>query len=299
MGDIIGRAYKISRANLKLVLNFLLLPTILICLARIVFVVGTSFGMKNLGYAIGGIGAILLLLPLAFWYYLKQMAMVRLFLGLETDVKKAQNFAFKQSFTAINITIAYFISLAFSTGSGAFCLALLGFWTRQHKNAATLCLGIGTSIAILVLALVLLLSFSYVLAYTSISFDNKGVLAKFGRAFGFVQRSFWRTFAFFIFAAVTVTVMSTPLYLPIWVVVVVHFAMQGALQSSSAHPGELPVYINVFSQVAESLINLVVSPIYHLSLGLYFRDLMVRQEGVDILARLEKLEAAQSQEPLS
>ena len=68
------------------------------------------------------------------------------------------------------------------------------------------------------------------------------------------------------------------------------FFRHGMSAEHLADPTKVPMYILVLTQAWESLVNMLLWPVTWLTYGLYYYDLRVRQEGLDVLQNLRLLE---------
>jgi hypothetical protein len=109
--------------------------------------------------------------------------------------------------------------------------------------------------------------------------------------------SFFRSFAFLIVNSTLVTLVVYPLLLPMILIMGGYMIIRGA--ASGVPETSLPMYLQVFNSVWETAINMIIGPIYYLAFTLYYCDLRMRREGLDLIERLDDMEEAENPKRLS
>jgi len=105
-----------------------------------------------------------------------------------------------------------------------------------------------------------------------------------------IFHDFSRICGFVVAIAICLSALLLPLYFPPLVVGVIEMS-----RYELSHPGKhlmkMPFPLLVFFQVWESLISMIVWPIFYISVGFFYRDLKMRQRASDVLENLDKLKA--------
>jgi hypothetical protein len=100
-------------------------------------------------------------------------------------------------------------------------------------------------------------------------------------------RSVLRVAGFGILLLLTFTALSYTLSLPLAFLAGFEFFRHGITSGVHPDPMKVPLYYMVVAQAWESLIHMVVWPIITIAFGLFYQDLRMRQEGFDLLKKLE------------
>lgn len=299
-GDIVGRAYRIVRSNIKLTFLTVLGPTLLICAAKIAIALGFGTGsltgtvntFKNpAGLAAAGVG-FLALLGAAYWFYMTQLGLARVFMGYESDIKAALKFVNQQWFTLINLTMLSIVSIIAIFVPYMLTAVMLGTAFKGNKTAGMM-IGVGFGVGALVPFLVVcMISVAMSMAMVSIAFDKEGAFKKFKHAIGMVARAPFRTIGFLFLALISMSLLTAPLSAPLMVAVFAEAFFARLAEGAAGKTHELPIFLSIFIQIWESCVNVIASPLYHIAMALFYRDLLIRQEGVDISARLAVIDGA-------
>jgi len=297
-GDIVGRALRIFRSNVKLIAKVLLPPTIILCVARVGLSLGASALAKGtMMSAASGIWAIVLLVSFIVLLiggvnlYVRELGLVRIFCGYADNYESAHSFVKNKLWSLVAIVLL--VGFAF--------LVIMIFWSIEIAVSAILLPmkglmpvvgGLLMSFGLVGMILTLLFtSIVGMMAISSLAIEDSEVTNLLTHCFSLISRSFGRSLLFLILGHVTVSLLAYPLCVPIFIVLGVAMFMQG-ITAAPHHTMELPLYYQVFTQIWETLISMVLGPINYICYGLFYCDLRMRQEGTDLLARLDSLEAA-------
>ncbi|MFA6212471.1 MAG: hypothetical protein WCT03_01720 [Candidatus Obscuribacterales bacterium] len=303
LGDIVGRSFRIFRLNIKLIAQVLLLPTILLCVGRIGFILGLTHLSKGASgfdslpiWGSLALGGLILLLVGGFILYLRLIALVRVFTGFATNYIEANKFAGKRLWALVGLTLAAFaasilviLMLAVAIG---LCVALFA-----AKGIYLVAGAVGMVIAI-VFGFFLLLFMSVVghMCLSSMAIEEDDLGSLISHSIALSSRSFFRSILFYLLTTTSVALLAYPLSLPLIVIIVGYSISQGIITGSHHSSSDLPVYLQIISQVWEQLISMIVTPISFTCFGLYYCDLRMRQEGLDLVERVELMQAANSPE---
>jgi len=134
----------------------------------------------------------------------------------------------------------------------------------------------------------------YYLAYSIVACEDYSIGGMISRSFKLLFQDFWRSLYFGLLLICAVTLISYPLALPMVLLTLFEFFRQGMSADYLTDPSKMPFYWMVLNQIWESLVNIVILwPIAVVAFGLYYYDLRMRQEAVDLVQRL-KLMAAEA-----
>jgi hypothetical protein len=123
------------------------------------------------------------------------------------------------------------------------------------------------------------------------SCEERTVPAVIGRGFSLTFHDFGRTLLFGLILVTTVSMLSYPLSLPAVLLSLFEFFRQGMNTEALTEPMKaVPLYVLILTQAWESIVNMLLWPVTYLAFGLFYYDLRMRQEGVDVLQKLELLE---------
>jgi len=298
IGDIIGRAFRIFRVNILLIAQALILPTVLLCIGRIGFVLGLTYFIKGkaqpevmITWGAAGLAGLIILLIGGFVLYIRQLSLVRLFTGFAPSFSEAYQFVKGRIWAIFGLGLAYLAAIIASAivWSIVMALSLPLFAIKGMVGAVAgmmfLLLAVSGGIfTIIYIAIVAHMTMSSM----AIESDDLGTLITHSGAL--TARAFFRSFIFLIVTALSVSLIAYPLSLPLVVIIMANSLSQGIMAGGVHGASEVPIYIQVISQVWEQLISMVVGPITFICYGLYYCDLRMRQEGLDLIERVDSLE---------
>jgi hypothetical protein len=298
VGDIIGRGFRLFRQNVPLLLREQIMPCIVMACGHIILQFAASYGMKNpkdlglmlMGLAGFGIGMVISLIGL--WLLtVRQFAFVRLANGLSETYEEARQFAFRKKWTIVGL---FFLSYFFGVG-------IVVFWSVEiilsvFFGAKILPLSIiGMSIGIIgLLVSIGLLSIYYLLMTAALACEDQHWTPLLSRVFHLLRHDVWRACGFAILLSLIITIFSWTLSLPVVALAVFELVRSGFPANHMDAAAAMPFYCLVLSQFWQAIINMFLVPISFMSAGLFYRDLKVRQEGLDVVQRLTQLTAAGS-----
>jgi hypothetical protein len=297
VGDIVGVACRLVRGNIKLIFNFLLVPTIFTTIAGIAFQWLFTYGVanvaqtRNIGAAFGLAGIWLvgtIFLALAWWILgLRLLALCRLALGFSDNLEDAAQNLYRKKWAVVGtylLCVVLFLAamVAFGIVAG-FGVMVAGTGPSMVTVLGFVVFGFG---AIASTAIYLLTSH---VALCILACEETAVVTVIGRALSLVFRHFWRTMAFGLVFMVTITVISYPMSLPVAVVTCVDALQHGlaAVKEGSPDGYKPPLWILAGAQTWESVMGMYLRPFAVFAFGLFYYDLRLRSEGLDIRRRLE------------
>ena len=294
VGDLIGRAFRFWRLHIPLIMQVLLWPTVISIAGKIGIQWGiTLFARKDFSIwpaAALAIGAgFIITIVTAFLLILRNIALIRLCNGFADDFKEAYEYVRTRSGTLIGLVVLGTILI-----SGVMLL-----WIGELVIAAVL-FRPGTALVFVMafamwigLVGVILSAIMYwaigAVVMSAMACEEKGIGALIGRGFSLTFNDFGRSLFFAILLIVTVYSLHYPLSLPAICVTVFELFRHG-VSSANSNPMHMPLYVLVFTEAWESIVNMFIWPVTWLAFGQFYYDLRIRQEGLDVLQTLNQIE---------
>jgi hypothetical protein len=294
VGDLIGQAIRLYRANFIAILRALILPTIVFTAGRIVlqFAVAQhpSFDLKNPANYLGLLGICMIIAPL-WMLTLRQVALTTHLVGYASSFVDAYRKIGTKQWQLFGClwlsSLAFFVN-AVAWLIFAIVLALLyRSFSQSSDNVIAPVAIVLITIAGVMIGSFLVTAFWGFSCFT-FSVEDKDFAKALQTAVSYIAGNAVRVIMFVLAVGVCMSALMPPLYLPPVLV--------GALEGyryAVAHGRsmtQIPPYLLVFGQVWESMINMFLWPLFFFCLGLFYRDLTVRERATDVVKRLEQLE---------
>lgn len=293
VGDLIGRAVRLYRQNLLVIVQVLLLPSAGATLGKISLQWGIIH-LRDLNAFLPAVAFCLVGFGLSFWFLwiltLRQIALVRLLVGEEKDFATAYKGIKQRGWTTfcvfllmhfmVVLNVALFVAelvllavcanLAPVSGLALLLLAVLGF--------------LGSVAGALYVGLFAFLDFAMI----ALDHQKLGALLKEGAAL--IGRDLRRTTSFTILLMIVVAALVPPLALPL-----VGLSAFDAFKPSHAAQawlgiGKYSLFTLVVAQAWESFVNMVIWPVMFFGYGFLYLDLKMRQYASDLVQNLERLQ---------
>jgi hypothetical protein len=297
LGDIVGHTVRIVRGNPGLMVRALLFPSIVSCacmsLSRVIAAHWMRTASADLVYALQHIGALVLLLVLFFYYQweliVRGLALMRFCVGYANS--------YKESLAYMNgrwSALAFISTLAVLLPSvvlvAAMFIALFGFLVGQFAHILWL-----TRIVIAVFVIIAVagaitwsgLTGSMLLSVFACEDASVGQIIK--RSEHLTLTYFWRGWSFICFVGLVLVVLSVALSVPLVVVAMVTQAFGTVSNVPNPVTVELPIYSEILVSCWLSILNLILLAVALIADVLFYQDVRVRHEGVDISERLTQL----------
>lgn len=301
IGDIIGRAFRIFRLNILFIARTLMLPTILLCLGRVLLTVAianvpkATLSLLSVEMILSALAGVLVLIVGGFIFYMRQLALVRFFMGFSDTYAEADKFLRGRYWTLIGLMMATFAAVII-TGifwgvAMALCVPLMGL---KGAGFAAALLGITFGI-IGFLGSITFISIAGQLSMSCMAMESDDLGTIITHSAGLTSRAYWRSIVFLLVTTIAVTLIAYPLSFPIVIAVLINSFTSGLLNGTHQAGAQLPVALQVFNQIWEQLMSTIVAPITHICYGLYYCDLRMRQEGLDLMERAKSLELQSSE----
>jgi hypothetical protein len=293
VGDLVGRSFRIFRRNVPVFFKVLLGPTLITSVGSLGIQWVPNYGMttKGAGLGIAAAVAVVSLFILAFGKWLltlRQLAFVRMVTGFAPDYETAAKFVQQKKWNVLAIFCLAVISL-FASGMGwGILMALVAFLGRGSVLAVVLTVaGEILCVAGLFLTIAAVLMISYMILCV-VACEETSLSDAISRGYSLVLGDFWRSCSFLLLLVTAVTSLLYPLSIPILLI-----TFGDAIQHNVVSDLEnytVPLYVMVISQIWESLVNMMIWPVAFMACGLYYYDVRIRQEGLDISRRLDEFE---------
>lgn len=286
-GDLVGRAIRVYRANLRQWAPMLLWPTICVLIGRVIYqasaacIQQTKMALPAALLVVIGFTVIVI----GKWFLLQKiLAFVRLATGFSKTLPDAIAYVRRRKFAIIGM---------FGLGAVVF-LAICMLWTLEIIAGGVVAKAIPLLSAIAILLglfgfflSVVFMVIAFLFSLTVLACEDGSPTAILSRGFSLSSKRFLRTIGCGLFTALTVNLLATPMWLPISVI-----GSLDAIRLAGQVPG-LPLYWQVVISMWETLIELITGPILFLAYGFYYYDLRLRYEGVDMLDSLETIKLKQ------
>jgi len=295
VGDVIGRAVRLFRLNYTPILQALFVPTIVCVAGRTLLQWGISqhFSWRDLApqFATCLIG--LIIAVLAVWRLtLIQLALTVQYVADGPNYKEVYQTIVKKQLQIFN---CFWISWA-ALFVNAIVWSLFGVSTAilyssfSNSSLGNVVAAAGISIVTLIGLFggsIVIVGF-WALAVVISTMENEPFGKVCDDCVSFVSRDFWRVIYFVVASTFALSALLMPLYLPPLLVGLFEVSRY-ALTHPGRHLTQMPFYLLVFGQAWESIVNMIIWPIFYFSVGFFYRDLKIRQRASDVLQKLEKL----------
>ncbi|MDZ4837804.1 MAG: hypothetical protein SGJ27_28815 [Candidatus Melainabacteria bacterium] len=291
-GDLIGRAIRVYRANIRQWAPLLIWPTVCVLIGRVIYQQSLVVLQKGAGpealLASGGLFLALVIVVFGkWWLFQKQLSFVRLSTGFSATLDDALAFMKKRRWSMIWLMLL-----------GGFMLtAVVVLWSLEIIAAGVLIKilpipGIlGTLFGVIGMSIsTTFMWFALGLSLCALSCEKGSATDLLSRGFTLASKYFWRTMLCGLVMYLTVNLLATPLWMPVMVGGTIDYLVNGNMASSQG----LPMHWQILVAAWETLVEMVTSPILCLAYGFYYYDLRLRNEGVDVLESLAALKLKQN-----
>ena len=282
-GDIVGTAFNLLRRNIGFTCKVLLVPTIINALGSIAiqWALTKPAAMQSIAgmgflFLLGLLGLIVGLI--AKWILtLRQMALMRMAGGFSDDWQEAYKTVLDRKWQVV----ALWILTAIIT------VAILIAWvvqfyltTMRHRNDESV-MAFLAGLVLLIIA-ISILCFAAFLGLCLIACDKRNFKDTIDRTIMLISGNFSRCLGFSLALLITIAILSYPLSMPIALLGVWDTYRLGI----SHNTNEMPIHTAIAGHVWESLITLLISPLFSFAFAVFYVDLLNRKEGLDLRRRL-------------
>ncbi len=296
VGDLIGRAIRLYRKNIKLFFHVLLWPTVFLTAAKVAFhwgVTNLSLRADQKDWTLMGISAVvaligmLALIVIGLLLQLRQLSFIRLVTGFSDNYQDAYAYIMKRKWKIIGLIWLAYVGIMASVVFWSIVISVCMAFFKANSATTYALLG-GMIFGLIGLAVSLTISgIALYLAFAVGACEDLSVGGLCGRTLSLVFEDFWRAGYFCTLLFMALMVIQYPLSLPVVLVSIFEFMRQGMSPEFLTDPGKMPFYFTLFSQTWESIIGIVLWPISFMATGLYYYDLRMRKEGIDLIRQID------------
>ena len=296
VGDVVGRAFRACRQNISVIFRILLVPTIFQTVAGVVLQWVISYGVSQVaetkdimtGVFVFASGMLALgVMMVASWVStIRLMALTRIQLGFSPDYASGLKNISAKKWSIVGL---YFLGTVIVSFASGLWLAIIMISAIAGGKEQPLITATGALVGLwgLVVTFSIYMMAGFV-ALIILACEERPLMAVIGRALQMTFRYFWRAMAFGGLFMLVYTVVSYPLSLPVVALTVFDMFRNGLMSGAISETYKAPLYIMVINQVWESLMSLILRPAMFFGFGLFYYDLCLRSEGLDITRRLER-----------
>jgi hypothetical protein len=297
VGDVIGHAIRVYRFNYLAIAQALIISTTICMAGRTLLQWGLSqqlaFGSlgPQIATCLGGFA-------ISVWA-LWQLTLIQIALTVQLTL---DGVSFSAALKRVQSKQLQIFNCCWIGGSACFLNALV--WTLFAVGSSVIYSSFASNelnnlLAALLICLVTLSGLFFGTAITYIfgafsivitAFENVNLSTATEQCLSLIFHDFSRICGFVVAIAICLAAVLLPLYFPPLVVGVIEMSRY-ELSHSGKHLMKMPFPLLVFFQVWESLISMIVWPIFYISIGFFYRDLKMRQRASDVLENLDKLKS--------
>ncbi|MDR3617398.1 MAG: hypothetical protein P4L53_27835 [Candidatus Obscuribacterales bacterium] len=295
VGDVIGQSFRLCRSQIKFLARIQLMPTIIELLGNLLIVVGahniasgdTSHIWQSLAILMPGL---FLRLLGEFFLTMRHMAVIRWFTGFSSNYKDAYDFVWTRKFYLVFAVTAIYMML---TASVVFWCVVMGVslvFVKVKALAIVAAIGAIGSVAAMFASL-LICTLPLILIAPAIACESTDFTTVMGEGLKLTFSNLFRTLFFGGLLIVTVYVIAAALDSVPIVVTLVEYARAIIYGGAKGLPKTINLYTQIFSSVWRSASNMFVSPLVFVACGLFYADVRMRVDGLDLSTALNKLKS--------
>ena len=292
VADIVGYSVRLARENARMLIKILLWPSLVELLGKIVTLMGINAlitaGPGNMFIVAGGLltcaigGSVAL--AAEFFLTMRQLALLRMFTGFESDFQDAYKFVWKKKFQLLAVVAGSYVLFFIAIFTWSVQIGLsIAFMTNKNFAIfafASACWGI--------LFLMLFMFWSMlpvVLLAPALVIENRPFSRLISWTMKMAFKSLVRSTYFLLLLGIALFLLSSVLNIPPSIFSMIELSTNYLGPHASAKAPNL--YGQIFASVWRSVANMVISPIAFFGIGFYYLDLRMRTDGYDISRRLE------------
>ncbi len=296
IGDLIGRSFRLYRRHVTVFFRTLLGPTIVSAAGSLGMQYFITSGLKagSLEKALlpaAAVAASFFLLMAAKWVLtIRQLAFVRMAAGFAGDYRESHENILRKKWQILLLSVFALAALVVLCAVWAVEIVL----AIQVSKAGAL-LAIVSAIGALAAPFGLAFSVGFIvlsafLASCVIACEDERMGGIVARGLSLACGDFWRACAFGLLLYVAVSLVTIPLSAPLFIASVTDAVQHGITAGSGTEAYQMPLYLMVLSQIWESLMTMFLWPTMFVAFGLFYHDLRLRQEALDLTRQLDALE---------
>lgn len=298
LGDIVGLSFKMFRERFRLFFSIFIWPS-LICSLAIVgmkwcFVLFTEVKTYDVGlfmtYLSGGVICLIVMILAQWKMMLRSLSIVRMVLLAPLAMKDAAAYSSNRKWATLLVynlgVFAPFLVLVFWGAVAVFVLLL-----NTHKTISGLLCGLFLGVD----GLLMTITACWTVLFTSIAFcvlaaENESIGGIFRRTSKLAFPYLWRGGSFVCLLGLSLLVVAVSLELPVIILSTVDSLQRGGQHMTY----RLPVHLEVLAVISDTLVNMILLSVAVIADALYYNDLRLRLEGLDILKQLDRMSGSMS-----
>lgn len=294
VGDLIGHAVRLYRTNFIIILRTLILPTVFLAAGRILmqFAVAQrlSLNLTNAANYLALLGLLMIVIPL-WMLVLRQVALTTHFVGYAAsfvDAYRKIGAKQLQLFGCLWLSsLAFFVNaLVWLIFAIVLAIVYKAFSQSGDSVAAPIAIILITIAGVMVGSFLVTAFWGF--SCFTFSVEDKDFSKALQASVAYIAGNLVRVLLFVFAVGICMSALMPPLYLPPVLVGALEGYRYAVVHGTSMT--QIPPYLLVFGQVWESLINMFLWPLFFFCLGLFYRDLNMRERATDVVKRLEQLE---------
>ena len=295
VGDVVGQSFRLCRSQIKFLARIQLMPTIIELLGNLLIVVAahniasgdTSHIWQSLAILMPGL---FLRLLGEFFLTVRHLAVIRWFTGFSSNYKEAYDFVWSRKFYLVFAVTAIYMM---STVAIVFWCVVMGVslvFVKVKAMAIVAVIGALGSVAAMFASL-LICTLPLVLIAPAIACESSDFTTVMGDGLKLTFGSLFRTLFFSGLLLVTVYVIAAALDSAPIILTLVEYIR--AIITGGVHgiPKTVNLYTQIFASVWRSGSNMFISPLVFVACGLFYADLRMRFDGLDLSRTLDKLKS--------
>lgn len=298
MGDLVGRSFRAFRLRMPFFFQVFFWPCIISSASMTGVKVCAALWLESPTHSFdlfmklcGAILASFAVLLFAQWELsLRSLAVVRLLMQVDDTYAQCLAYARKRKWAVLTVyNAAVFLPIVAVAVWAGCIIATCLLW--QHSGFVLRALSV---LAVCGEAALMTVSFAWAILATSLLFsvlacENLPFKALQKRTMELTMRYLWRGGSFFCLLGLALILVAVSLDMPIFVMSIFEAAVHG--QNAAHATYQAPLYLEIASAIWECVLNIVLLGVALLADGLYYNDLRLRSEGLDILTKLGQLKA--------
>jgi hypothetical protein len=300
VGDLIGRSIRLYRKNIKLFFHVLLWPTVFLTAAKVAFhwgVTNLSLRADQKDWTMMGVSAMVTLIGIlgltitALYLQLRQLSFIRLVTGFADNYKEAYEYISQRKWKILSVIFIAYMAIFFSAAFWGVVMSLCMAFFKANTATTYVLLG-GMVVGLIgLLVSVTIACIALYFAFAVGACEDLSVGGLCSRTIALVFQDFWRAGYFCTLLFIALMVISYPLSLPLLLLSMFEFIRQGMSPDFLTDPGKMPFYYTLCNQTWESIVSIITWPISFMATGLFYYDLRMRKEGIDLVRQISLLEA--------
>lgn len=297
LGDIVGLSFKLFRERFRFFFAVFIWPSLICSLAILgmkwCFVLFTEVKTYDIGLFmtyLSGCAVCLIVLILAQWQMmLRSLSIVRMILLAPLTMKDARTYSSRRMWATLLVyNLGIFAPFLVVVFWGVIAIGVL--LLNAHKAISGLLCGVFLGVD----GLLMTITTCWAVLFTSVAFcvlaaENTSIGGIFQRTSRLSFPYIWRGGSFVCLLALSLLVVAISLELPVIILSTLDSMHRGGQQLTY----RLPVYLEIMAVISDTLVNMILLSVAVIADALYYNDLRLRLEGLDILKQLERMSPGQ------